>query len=356
MNGRGGRYLLNSLRQLEARDWLILGCVAAVALFLRWQRLDNPEFAYDQAWSLNRTWEFVHEGRFPFHGEISSHGVPHGPTEIFMLAPVVVISSAPEAATAYVGMLQVLAVILTYLIAVRHLGSTTALVASSLYAINPWTIYFARKLWPPSIMALPSALLLLSILEFVRSRRQRWLVAAGFFAGALAMAHPSGFLVLIAVCLITAQQWRHISISGVLLATMATLVPALPYLLYDAQQGFAFVRGYASVPAATAATLDLQGLELLLNMTSGADQLMKLQDAWLGGANLLAPLFFALITALMIAGSILWLPPLCRRIQSLANSADTQRVCLALFLWLVVPVLLTLRHGIELNQPYYVAL
>lgn len=108
-----------------------------LALWLRWDRPQFVTFRGDQAWSINRALDFVAHGDFPLTGIRSSIGTTQGPIEIYLLALPVALDPNPAVAIAFVGLLQVFAVVSTYFFAGRYFGRGVGLSAALLYAVNP---------------------------------------------------------------------------------------------------------------------------------------------------------------------------------------------------------------------------
>src|SRR5215471_18012999 len=82
----------------------------------------------------------------------------------------------------------------------RGFGPLAAIVATALYALNPWSVFWARKIWQPDLMAPLAVLLFIALDQGIVQRRLRWAAAAlpiGVFA---TMVHLS-FLVLLPVLL-----------------------------------------------------------------------------------------------------------------------------------------------------------
>lgn len=338
---------------------LALAVIAVLALYLRWENLHLAEFSYDQAWSLNRAREFLRQGSFPFHGEISSLGVPHGPVEIYLLVVPLLVSSDPLVATAFVGLLQTMAVIGTFLLCRRAFGSAlVGLVAAGLYAVNPWALHFARKLWPPSVLPLFALLLLAALYLGAVERRPRWVVAAFGLAAAMAMTHPAGFVFALTTVLVAVACWRVLGLRTVGLGVLVALLVASPYLVFDAQQGFAFLRAYAGVPGSSSATTDLVSLQMAAAMASEGGLRGLLQPAF--GAGYIAPALPALdwLAAVLLLAGVL----LCLRRVVLAAGGWRKgqnlpwKPHLLLLVWFGLPVALTFRHSLPLNEAYFVGL
>ena len=146
--------------------------IALLALWLRWDRLQYAEFGIDQAWSINRAYDLVSKGDFPLVGIPSSTGVRQGAVEVYLLAIPVALNKDPLVATAFVGLLQSVAVVLTYAFTRRHFGRMAATTAALLFAVNPWAVYYGRKIWTQDLLPFFSILFFASLYSaLVEGRR-----------------------------------------------------------------------------------------------------------------------------------------------------------------------------------------
>src|SRR5690242_16427968 len=66
-------------------EWLMLAGIVAVGAWLRFQHRELLEFKGDEAFAANRALEFVHGGKLPTSGLMSSVGVSNPPLFIWLL-------------------------------------------------------------------------------------------------------------------------------------------------------------------------------------------------------------------------------------------------------------------------------
>ena len=346
----------------SARREVLLTAMALVAicaggLALRWQGLDGAEFNFDQAWSLNRAYDFVAHGQSPFHGEISSVGVPHWPVEILLLALPLLVSRDPVVATAYVGLLQMLAVAGTYWLGARYFDRTVGLAAATLYAVNPWAVTFSRKLWPPSMTPVLTLLFFVALHLAVVERRRYAMAAACALATALCLTHPSGVVFVPLLLIVVVAFWRRLGLRPLALGIVLAAIVASPYIYYDSQQDFAYIRAYANVTAAGEASVDLSSLDIVTKMASDRGLRELLPGAY--GEGYVAPLLGsldALAMALLLVGVVV---ASCRLVARLpwrrSGKGEGWEQYLLLLLWLAIPIATTLRHSLALSEPYFIA-
>jgi Dolichyl-phosphate-mannose-protein mannosyltransferase len=146
--------------------------IGALASWLRLRDLDIVEFKLDEATAIDMG-RRVLDGEFPTVGLGSSVRAYNPPLFVYLTAVPLALWDDPRAATAFVGVLAVAAVILTYFVLRPRFGALVALGAAALFAAAPWAVLYSRKLWGQSMLPVVAAALLWSmfaVLERTRSR------------------------------------------------------------------------------------------------------------------------------------------------------------------------------------------
>ena len=137
---------------------LALLFIILLAAYLRLNHLEWTEFKLDEAHLSQLAYDMARHGQIPLTGIGSSVGVVNPPLAAWLLAMPYAVSASPMVATGFIAALNVLAVIACYLLARRLFNSHgAALIATLLFAVSPWAIIHARKVWaqdllPPFVM------------------------------------------------------------------------------------------------------------------------------------------------------------------------------------------------------------
>ena len=152
-----------------------LGLVTTLAAVLRLWRVDLAPLRYDDIDVLSRSRDVLLHGP-TLTGPLTSWGIPDPPGSVYLMLPAALTPSPATMAVVWVALLNVAAVVLTYLLAERFLGWRVALAAGLLFAVNPWAVYFSRRSWA-EIVPLFTVLALWSAYEVVAGGRARWAVA-----------------------------------------------------------------------------------------------------------------------------------------------------------------------------------
>ena len=248
--------------------------IAALAAWLRLRQLDLVEFKRDEAIAIDLA-RGVLDGHFPTAGLTSSTGALNPPLLIYLTAIPLAVRDDPLAATAFVALLAVAAVTLTYFVLRPRFGSLVALSAAALFATAPWAVLFGRKVWGQNVLPIVSVGLLWSLFAILERRRSR---AAAFVPIGLCLAFQLNFSAIAlvipaaAVLLYRARDvhWRALAV-GVGVAFLLLE----PWLLHQTTHGFADLSALVSrenvEEAATAESGPVDAFRISLRLVGVGD-------------------------------------------------------------------------------------
>ena len=327
------------------------GSVAALAVIvlaagLRLWRLDLAEFKNDEAGWLRLAEDMVRLGRVSLVGEGSSLQIGAPPHFIYFLAPFVALSRDVRFASSVIGLVNAAGVGGTVLLGWRAFSPMVGLAAGLAYAVDPWAVFFGRKVWNPEVVAPLTVLLFIALERAVVGRRAAWAAAAFPIATLGMLMHASvvaiaPLLLAPVVALVRQRQVRYLVVG----LTLAVVV-ASPYLAYLSRH-----------------LSDVQTLEIALRRpdvinADGVARIIGLTGGWdnwyIDGVHMefLLPGRVASVpgrveTVLLVVGFVI---AAFLTTKSLAN----QRLRLAgLLLWLLLPAIVTLRHSVPLYDHYF---
>lgn len=326
-----------------------LAVVTTLAAIPRLWRPDMAPLRYDDVDVLSRARDVLEHG-LTLTGPLTSWGVPDPPGSVYLMLPAALLPAPAPAAVLWVGMLNVAAVILTYLLAERFHGRAVALAAGLLFAVNPWAIYFSRRSWA-EIVPLFTVLALWAAYEVVVARRARWAVL--FFVALAAQVQVRILALIFApAALLTLAIWpRRWGVRwpalGIILGTLLTI----PYLAWVGLNWTAFSeklaegnRGVATVPHHGAA-------ELVLWVGAGYGLLPATSDVspWLAPLGLAGQVALVLVALLLLSGLLIALLAAVRR------TPGWERPLLPA-IWLLLPVCALIGQSSSVYLHYLVAL
>ena len=137
----------------------ILIGILLLALILRIGWPGITEFKFDEAGIARQSLSLIHDGVWPT-GVLADISLPHPPLITYLLAIPLSITRNPALASAFMGLLGVLSVWLTYRLGAQYYDQRVGLIAAALFALSPWAIFFSRKIWAQNIPALTLASML----------------------------------------------------------------------------------------------------------------------------------------------------------------------------------------------------
>jgi hypothetical protein len=336
-------------RQLDLGRIGALAVVIVLATVLRLWQVDLAPLRYDDVDVLTRARD-VREHGPTLTGPLTSWGVPDPPGSVYLLLPAAFLPSPPSAAVVWVGLLNVAAVALTYLLAERFHGRGVALAAGLLFAVNPWAVYFSRRSWA-EIVPLFTILALWGAYEVVVGRRARWAV---LFFVALAIQVQIRILSLIfgPAALLTLVLWpRRWGVRWPALGIVLGCLLQVPYLGYVAAHWADFAakleagnRGVGLAPTNGATTL-------VLWVASGFGLLPAASDVapWLNPLGQAGRGILGLVGALLLAG-------LGMAVLAAARRRAGWEASLLPAIWLLLPILALVGQSSSVYLHYLVAL
>lgn len=216
---------------------LLVGAITLVALLLRLRAFGDSLFGDELSTyytvaghGLGRTLDIVRSDQ-----ELN-------PPLYFVLAWISArLGDAPELLRLPSLLAGVAAVPLTYLLGVRTVGRTAALVGAALMALSPFVIFYSTEARAYALMVLLALLSTLALLQALDSGRGRWWVAYALCSCAALYTHYTVVFVLAAQFL-WAFATRPASRRALVAATAAAVlgfVPWLPEFLKDSRSACA---------------------------------------------------------------------------------------------------------------------
>ncbi len=136
------------------REYAAVIIILLLSAYLRAGQPGIVEYKRDEANLSQLALDLASGQGFPLLGIGSSVGVPNAPMNVYFLAIPYFFSSSPLHATQFIGLLNVLAIGVTYVMVRQFYGIRPALIAIILLATNPWAINFSRKIWAQNMLPL----------------------------------------------------------------------------------------------------------------------------------------------------------------------------------------------------------
>jgi 4-amino-4-deoxy-L-arabinose transferase-like glycosyltransferase len=225
----------------DRKDWVWLGVVIGTASLLRviylLQLRDSPYFAYEIMDSAyHDAWARKIAAGEPFDSGVFFRA----PLYPWFLAALYKITHINFMAVRLIqGGIGALSCGLVYLIGLRAFGRPVA-IAAALAAASYWTIiYFDAELLLPNLLVLLNLLLVLALMRVATRATALNLLLAGLALGVSAIARPNILLLAPPAAiwiLLLLPRWKP-ALKGVVIFTLAVLVPIAPVSLRNLVQG-----------------------------------------------------------------------------------------------------------------------
>lgn len=341
---------------------LLVGGTLFLATALRVCCPTLTEFKFSEARLIALALELTDRGRLPLIGVPSSAGFDHSPLSIYLYLPPLLLTSNPIPATIYGGLIGVAAVALCWWLARRWPGGgpRSALLASLLFAVSPWAVVFSRKIWQVTfvpLLTLAFVGLMISALvtrpETSNDPARRWHLAWGIGTYAvLVQVHPSAVSLAPALVLWLLIFWRQLKVVPLLTGFLLAALTAIPFLAHQIQHGFPVLAGLRSL---SGTQWDLSSLQLAWEIISGRSLHSLAGEAYplLQTIPVLGRVF-NLIGWLTLLGSLALLWRILSKFRCTeAPLRGAAQVDMILLSWLAIPVILNIRHSLDLHLHFY---
>ncbi|GAC1377825.1 MAG: hypothetical protein NVS4B7_02690 [Ktedonobacteraceae bacterium] len=202
--------------------------ILLVAGFLRLYQLNTSEFDADQAAIFGMAREAVRSGLLPIVSNRASIGIENPPVVIYLLMIPAALSANPFWAIVMVGLLNTLAVLLTYFFTRRYYGRLAGAVAALLYAAAAKPLSYSRAIWQQNMLAPFIVLFLLALFWGAIERRKGWFAPAVALLGIMYQLHETSTLLAIPllVTVVLAPQtvrWRDLAFAFISLFVLFAL-------------------------------------------------------------------------------------------------------------------------------------
>lgn len=218
---------------------LEIAAVVAILLLALVLRMGWPgltEFKADEARLLALSLQMAGGEAFPLRGISSSVGFPNFPTSVWLYALPLFLWQHVYSATLFTGLVNVLGVAACWWLVRRYWGPVAALAALLLFAVNPWAVMHARKIWaqnllPPLVVGWGIG----ALLTFVE-RRPRFIILHLLFLAVAVQVHFAAVALIPTTVLFLIIFRQRLSRGSLLLGSLVALLTVLPFAYYLLQQ------------------------------------------------------------------------------------------------------------------------
>jgi 4-amino-4-deoxy-L-arabinose transferase-like glycosyltransferase len=256
----------------RSRELIVLAGILGLAAWLRLRELELVELKFDEAAAIDLARRLL-DGTFPTVGLASSVGALNPPLFVYLTAIPLAVDDNPLAATAFVGLLAVLAAALTYAVLRPRFGALAALAACAFFATAPWAVVAGRKVWAQNLLPLVTVALLWTLFVVLERRRTKVVLLVPVLLCLAFQLNFSALALVVPVAAVLAYRARELHWRAAGVGAAVAVVLLAPWLGHEARHGFEDVSkllsegrgGGSSAPGAGA----LEALRQTVNLLGG---------------------------------------------------------------------------------------
>ncbi len=220
-------------RGWAAKDTILIGFVLLIAIILRLINLSYMEFKGDEAGNLFLA-SFLASGKeVPLVGIPSSIGTYNPPLFTYVMAIPLLFSRNPVIAAGFVALLNCVAIGVLYTFSLRFFSRMAAVTAAAFIAVNPWAVFYSRKIWQQDLLPLFVIGFFYCLFAVVCENRKKHILGCFACLTAMTQLHLSSiyYLVVLGIVLVWFRpkiRWGYYA-AGVGVAVFVYL----PYVAFD---------------------------------------------------------------------------------------------------------------------------
>jgi hypothetical protein len=307
------------------------------------------EFKRDEATVARLAQAIAYEGYLPVTGVDSSLGIDNLPLTLYLMALPIRLWPDPLSAVLFTALLNSLALLACYVIGKTFFNRNVALIATWLFAVNPWAILYARKIWCRTLPLFTLGFMASLFYTFIDGKQ--WALVGAFIslAGLLGLQLEGLAFVPILIFALTIYRdkvaWKPLLIGSGLFA-----LALAPYGIHDALHQWDNLRGLINYSAG-GGKLSLDALRYALMLTGSAGIEGQAGAYHVQFRNAVPPLWW-MNTGMMLLTLAALLYALHEAIRG--KTLARRRTFTLMSLWFWIPVALQLRPGDSTQIHYFV--
>jgi hypothetical protein len=279
--------------------------------------------------------------RLPDQGIASTIGVPNGPLQVLLMMPFAALTRAPLAGTVFVALVNVAAVYFLFRFVDEWFGRRPALIAAALFAVNSWAVVYSRHLAVQGMLIPFQVLFFWRLARWLGRGRGVDLVLAFACLAAVSQVYIDGLLQAATLLLVLALGWRNIRLAPLLTGAALCGILLLPYMADAVMPNLARFRSISiAAPAIDAQSI---GFALYQSSHEGFEVTARQIEAWPFVTAGVQAWLTVLEELLFAAGALYTLGQLVA--LGRRGEAPRARVYALLWLWLLVPIAIYVRHS-----------
>jgi len=137
----------------------------------------------------------------------------------------------------FVAILNSIAVVICFFLCKKYFNNAVAIIASLLYAVNPWHVYISHTFWNPNFLPFFSVIFFYFLFGYIKDKKDSYLIATVFILSL--MLTP---LFLIPVIFLSILFFRRdTKYYHYFYSALAFIVPFIPYLIFNLRKNISLL-------------------------------------------------------------------------------------------------------------------
>ena len=161
------------------------------------------------------------------------HQQSFGPLMYYFIAFILYLFKTPIAIAFFVGILNTIAVLITFKFCKEYFNERIAFITSFLYAVNPWAVYISSFHWNPNYLPFFSVIFFYFLFGFVLKNKDNYLIYCSFILAIMLNFHLTALFFIIILVLIIILFRRDVKFKFLFYSLFAFIIPFLPFLYYN---------------------------------------------------------------------------------------------------------------------------
>jgi hypothetical protein len=320
--------------KLTVRDrWFLTG-ILGLASFLRLYNLELINWSNDDGYhGMVATHILTAEiDELPLAG-FPSVGIRNSALFVYLLASANLLAFHPLSGAVLIAVLNIWALYLAFQLSRHHFGKMTAFLALACCTISPWSVIYARSMWPPSCLA-PLCLIFIGwTLTWERTGRGLFRVAV--LALVIPQMHFSGACAVFWLLFVLFTSKRTVPWKPLTAGALIGLIAWTPWFVFQSITNWIDFRTALHVAEGKNSAFETLGSILLyLYAQLGASQF----DYWFDSSGIDMSAYFSggMHMAQFCAGALMatcWIAAMIRGVF-----LSRERTTMLLIVWTLIPV------------------
>ncbi len=207
--------------------------IVCIAGFLRLYQINTGEFDGDQVALFRMAHDAIAYHLLPATGIVSSIRVMNPPAAVYFFLFPALLSADPLWGAVLVGVVNTLAVLLTYLFTRRYYGRAAGIIAALLYATALRPVEYSRFIWQQNLLPPLVILFMFALFRGAVERRKDWFFPATLLLGLLYQLHGLTLVLAVPFLLACVLAPGTIRKRDLALSAIALVIIFFPYLLWE---------------------------------------------------------------------------------------------------------------------------